>query len=245
LIIEAVIGLRDCSEQSQRFLFPIPYSLVYSCSMAISLPKIYPILDTSFIPATGRAEFLCRLGGELAAAGVTLLEYRNKTGGDAELLADAEILRAALPAGQVKLILDDRADLVERIGFDGAHVDAGDLQPAEARRLLGPERIVGTFGGSNALLPGILAEPVDYFSIGPVFPTRTKQTSTPPIGIEGVRRLREEAGARPALVAIGGITLATAAEALSAGATVVAIAGALFRQTDAAAEFRRWLRELE
>jgi thiamine-phosphate pyrophosphorylase len=214
--------------------------------MVISFPKIYPILDASFIPTSGREEFLRRLGGSLAAAGVTLLEYRNKTGGDAELLADAEVLRASLPAGQVKLILDDRADLVERIGFDGVHVDAGDLSPAEARRLLGPERIVGTFGGGAAgMLPGILEAPADYFSIGPVFATRTKQTSSPLIGMEGVRRLRAEAGAGPALVAIGGITLATAAEALSAGATVVAIAGALFRQTDPAAEFRRWLRELE
>jgi thiamine-phosphate pyrophosphorylase len=214
--------------------------------MAISLPKIYPILDASFIPATGRAEFLRRLGGSLASAGVTLLEYRNKTGGDAELLADAEILRAALPAGQVKLILDDRAELVEQVGFDGAHVDSGDLSPAEARRLLGPERIVGTFGGgASGFDPGILATPADYFSIGPVFATRTKQTSLPLIGMDGIRRLRAEAGPGPALVAIGGITLATAAEALSAGATVVAIAGALFRQPDPAAEFRRWIRELD
>jgi thiamine-phosphate pyrophosphorylase len=214
--------------------------------MAISFPKIYPILDASFIPATGRAEFLRRLGGSLTAAGVTLLEYRNKSGGDAELLADAEILRAALPAGQVKLILDDRSDLVERIGFDGVHVDAGDLSPAEARRLLGPDRIVGTFGGgAEGFLPGILAAPADYFSIGPVFATRTKQTSSPLIGMDGIRRLRAEAGAAPVLVAIGGITLATAAEALAAGASVVAIAGALFRQTDPAAEFRRWLAELE
>ncbi|MGO9775704.1 MAG: thiamine phosphate synthase [Terracidiphilus sp.] len=183
--------------------------------MAISLPKIYPILDASFIPATCRAEFLWRLGGELAAAGVTLLEYRNKTGRDTELLADAEILRAVLPAGQVKLILDDRADLVERTSFDGAHVDTGDLSPAEARRLLGPERIIGTFGGGVAgMLPGILESPADYFSIGPVFATRTKQTSSPLIGMDGIRQLRAEAGAAPALVAIGGITLATAAEAL-------------------------------
>ena len=207
-------------------------------------PKVYPILDASFIPASGRAEFLRRMGGSLTAAGVTLLEYRNKTGAEAELLADAAILRGAMPAGQVKLILDDRADLVEQIDFDGVHVDAGDVTPAEARRLLGPDRIVGTFGGSEALLPGILAEPVDYLSIGPVYPTRTKQTSKPPIGLEGVRRLRAQAGAGPVLVAVGGITLATAATALAAGATVVAVAGALFRQPDPAAEFRRWVAEL-
>jgi thiamine-phosphate pyrophosphorylase len=210
-----------------------------------SWPKVYPILDTSFIPVTGRAEFLRRLGCGLAEAGVTLLEYRNKTGTEAELLADTAILRAALPAGKVKLILDDRADLVEKTGFDGVHVDAGDMTPAEVRKLLGPGRIIGTFGGgAKGMVPGILESPADYFSIGPVFPTRTKQTSSPLIGMEGVRRLRAEVGAGLVLVAIGGITLATAAEALSAGATVVAIAGALFRQPDPAAEFRKWLAEL-
>jgi len=213
--------------------------------MSFSFPKIYPILDASFIPVAGRAEFLRRLGGELAEAGVTLLEYRNKTGELAELLSDAAILRAALPAGQVKLILDDRADLVERIGFDGAHVDAGDLSPAEARKLLGPERIVGAFGGgAEGLLPVVLEGAADYYSIGPVFATRTKQTSSPLIGFEGVRRLRAEAGAGPVLVAIGGITLAKAAEALAAGASLVAVAGAIFRQPKPAAEYRRWLAEL-
>jgi thiamine-phosphate pyrophosphorylase len=213
--------------------------------MSFSFPKIYPILDSSFIPVDGRAQFLRRLGGELAEAGVTLLEYRNKSGSDAELLADAETLRLAMPAGKVKLILDDRADLVEQDGFDGVHVDAGDLKPAEARGLLGPDRIIGTFGGGAAgMVPGILATPADYFSIGPVFATRTKQTSSPLIGMDGVRRLREEAGAGPVLVAIGGITLARAAEALAAGASVVAVAGAIFRQKDPAAEFRKWMVEL-
>jgi thiamine-phosphate pyrophosphorylase len=212
--------------------------------MPFLFPKVYPILDASIIPAAGRGEFLRRLGESLAEAGVTLLEYRNKTGAEAELLADAEVLRGAMPVGKIKLILDDRVDLIDRIGFDGVHVDAGDAAPAEARRLLGPERIVGTFGGSEVLVPGILSEPVDYFSIGPVFPTRTKQTSKTPIGMDGVRTLREEAGYGPVLVAVGGITLATAAEALSAGASMVAVAGGIFRQADPAAEFRRWMAEL-
>jgi thiamine-phosphate pyrophosphorylase len=212
--------------------------------MSITFPKIYPILDSSIIPPVGRAEFLRGLGGSLAEAGVTLLEYRNKTGAETELLADAAILRAALPAGQVKLILDDRADLVEQLGFDGVHVDSGDVTPAEARQLLGPERIIGTFGGGEALVPGILQTPANYFSIGVVYPTRTKQVSAPPIGIEGVRRLREQAGPGPVLVAIGGITLATAPAVLAAGASVVAVAGAFFRQPDPAAEFRKWMAEL-
>lgn len=209
--------------------------------MPFSFPKVYPILDAGVIPQLGRAEFLRRLGGELAEAGVTLLEYRNKAGSDAEVLADAAILRAALPAETAKLILDDRVGLVERAGFDGVHVDAGDATPAEARRLLGPDRIVGTFGGSEALVPGILNEPVDYLSVGPIFPTTTKETTKAPIGAEGVRRLREQAGPDAVLVAVGGVTLETAPEILAAGASVVGVSAAIFRAKNPAGEFRRWV----
>lgn len=213
--------------------------------MPFSFPKIYPILDSSVIPSAGREEFLRRLGSALTDSGVTLLEYRNKTGSDQELLVDAAILRAAMPAASVKLILDDRVDLVQPAGFDGAHVDAGDATPAEARRLLGPAHIVGTYGGTEALLPGILQEPADYFSIGPIFATTTKQTAKPPIGVEGVRMLRKVAGASAVLVAVGGVTLESAAAILAAGATTIGVAAAIFRAADPAAEFRRWLHLLE
>ena len=212
--------------------------------MAFSFPKIYPILDSSVIPATGRAEFLLRLGCSLAEAGVTLLEYRNKNGSLAEFLADGPILRAAMPFGSAKLIVDDRADLVALMGFDGVHVDAGDVTPAEARELLGADRIVGTFGGSDTLLPGILDAPADYLAIGPVYPTTTKQTSKAPIGPEGVRRLREQAGPGVVLVGAAGITLETAPLVLEAGADAVAVSAAIFRAADPAAEFRRWVEAL-
>lgn len=212
--------------------------------MAFRFPKVYPILDASTIPVQGRAEFLRRLGSELAEAGVTLLEYRNKTGSDAEILADASILRAAMPASNIKLILDDRADLVEQAGFDGVHVDTGDVSAAEARKLLGPDRIVGTFGGSEAFLPGVLEAPADYLAIGPVFPTTTKQTTKAPIGVEGVRRLRAAAGSDRILTAAAGITLATAPEVLAAGASAVAVSAAIFRAPNPAAEVRRWFAAL-
>jgi len=212
--------------------------------MAFVFPKIYPILDASVVPTVGRAAFLDRLGRGLADAGLTLLEYRNKSGAEAELLADAAVLRAALPVGQVRLVLDDRADLVVRIGFDGVHVDAGDRTPAEARALLGAEAIIGTFGGSEAMEPGVLDEPADYFSVGPVAPTTTKQTEKPPIGVEGVRRLRAEAGPGPRLSAAGGITLDVAPRLIEAGANMVAVSAAIFHAADPAAEFRRWRERL-
>ena len=212
--------------------------------MPWSFPKIYPILDASVIPATGRGEFLLRLGCELAEAGVTLLEYRNKTGPVTEIISDAAILRSSMHGPEIKLILDDRAELVEILGFDGVHVDAGDVSPAEARDRLGAAHIVGTYGGTEALLPGILRQPANYFSIGPVGRTRTKQTTKAPIGPEGVRKLRAEAGAEPVLVAAGGVTLDNAAAVLAAGASTLAVAGAIFRTADPAAEFRRWREQL-
>ena len=212
--------------------------------MPFHFPKIYPILDSSCIPSDKRSEFLHRLGSSLAGAGVTLLEYRNKSGSESEILADASILRAAMPAPNIKLILDDRVDLIEQTDFDGAHVDTGDLAPSQARRLLGPDRILGTYGGTESLLPGILSAPADYFSVGPIFPTVTKQTTKSPIGPEGVGRLRDEAGPDPVLVAVGGVTLDTAPAVLAAGATTIAVSAALFRTADPAAEFRKWLQTL-
>jgi thiamine-phosphate pyrophosphorylase len=208
--------------------------------MPFAFPRVYPILDSSILPKAGGAGFLDRLGRSLADAGVTLLEYRNKTGSDAEIAADCEVLRRALPSSQVKLVLDDRADLVVAMDFDGVHVDAGDPSPLEARRLLGPERIIGTFGGAEDLVQGILDAPADYLSIGPVFTTTTKPTAKSPIGIDGVRRLRGLAGPDAILVAAAGITLPTAPAVLAAGANTVAVAAAIFRAADPAAEIRRW-----
>jgi thiamine-phosphate pyrophosphorylase len=212
--------------------------------MSFEFPRIYPILDSSYMPANGRRRFLRDLGAALADAGVTLMEYRNKTGSDNEIQADAEVLRDVMPEEQVRLILDDRADLVEAIGFDGVHVDAGDVTVKEARRIVGAGRMVGTFAGSDALLPGILDEPANYFAIGPVFATTTKRTDKHPIGVEGVRRLRVHAGPDVILTAAAGISLETAPAVIEAGATTVAVAAAIFATDDPAAEFRRWKERL-
>jgi len=211
--------------------------------MDFSLPSVYPILDSSFIPAADRAAFLDQLGRSLSGAGVRLIEYRNKSGSDAEVLADARILRAAMPA--TTLVMDDRVDVALAAGFDGVHVDAGDLPVLEARRLLaldrsGRESIVGTSASDEVQLLEALAGGADYIAFGPVYPTTTKQTSAPPIGLEGVRRFRELAGAATVLVAAAGITLETAPAVLEAGATAVAVSAAIFRNRDPAAEFRRW-----
>jgi thiamine-phosphate pyrophosphorylase len=190
------------------------------------LPKVYPILDSSFVPDLGRVAFLDRLGRSLADAGVWLMEYRNKTATDAEVLTDARVLRAALP--WAALILDDRVDVALAAGFNGAHVDAGDIPPAS----------------SEGQLLAALESPADYVAFGPIFPTTTKQTSAAPIGIEGVRRFRAVAGPERVLVAAAGITLQTAPAILEAGANAVAVSAAIFRHDDPAAEFQRWMAAL-
>src|SRR5580698_8787839 len=116
------------------------------------LSKVFPILDSSVIPevrsGVDRKAFLDRLGRSLADAGVLLMEYRNKTGTDAEVLADARVLRAAMP--NATLIMDDRVDVALAARFDGVHVDAGDLPPAEARLLMGGEATIGTSASNEA-----------------------------------------------------------------------------------------------
>lgn len=211
--------------------------------MAFLLPRIYPILDSAYIPSTDRVQFLVQLGKSLAAANVRLLEYRNKPGTDAEVLADARILRDALP--DTTLILDDRVDVGLAAGFDGVHVDTGDLPPAVARRLLGTSAIVGISASSEAELAIALTAPADYIAFGPVYRTNTKQTSASPIGIEGVRRFRSQAGPKAKLVAAAGIMLATAPAILAAGADAVAVSAAIFSNSDPALEFRRWITLLD
>jgi thiamine-phosphate pyrophosphorylase len=215
--------------------------------MRFIVPRIYPILDSSYVPEDGRAEFLTRLGLSMADAGLQMLEYRNKSGTDARVLADARLLRAAMPG--VTLIMDDRVDVALAAEFDGVHVDAGDLPVMDTRRLLGLGRqsngaVVGTSAGSEAQLAEALASSADYVAFGPIFPTNTKQTSAAPIGIEGVRRFRQFAGDAPLLVAAAGIKLETASAALNAGANAVAVSEAIFRCDDPAAEFRRWMTAL-
>jgi len=207
--------------------------------MTLNLPRIYPILDSAYIPSAGRVEFLTHLGQSLSDAGITLIEYRNKPASDAQVLTDARILRAVLPAAT--LILDDRVDVALAAGFNGVHVDLGDLPPAAARALMGPGATIGTSACSEGELTAALASPVDYISFGPIFPTNTKQTTALPVGIEGVRQFRALAGPHQKLVAAAGITLETAPAILEAGADAVAVSAAIFNQPDPAGEFKRWI----
>ncbi len=138
-------------------------------------------------------------------------------------------MRAAASPG-MRLILNDHVHLVRGCGFHGVHLGQGDLLIAAARDALGPAAIIGLSTHTAAeVLEGDLTN-ADYLAIGPVFATESKSNAEAPVGVEGVRAAR--AGTEKPLVAIGGITLATAADVHAAGADSIALISALFRGGD-------------
>jgi thiamine-phosphate pyrophosphorylase len=200
-------------------------------------PRLYPILDVGCFPD---ANAMFAVAGELAAAGCTLLQYRNKSGQARLMLEDARELRTRLGAS-VKLIMNDRADLCLAAGFDGLHIGQDDLSPEAARMIIGPARWLGVSTHNPEQLAEADKTSADYLAIGPVFATTTKANPDPVVELEGVRRARELT--RKPLVAIGGITRANARSVIEAGADSVAVISDLLRDPrKSAEEFFRILR---
>ena len=190
-------------------------------------PTLYPILDAGLLstdPETRRGELL-RLTRRVVDAGVTILQYRNKTGSDEQVLEDARWIRDGAGPDPT-LILNDRVHLVERTGFDGAHVGQGDMDPGEARRILGPGRVLGVSTHNPEQLTVADKAPVDYIAVGPIFATGSKENPDPVVGLEGVRAARMLT--RRPLVAIGGIGMENAKAVMEAGADSIAMISAVF-----------------
>ena len=170
---------------------------------------------------------------ELAAAGCTLLQYRNKSGNARRMLDEARELRSRL-GPSIKLIMNDRADLCLAAVFDGLHVGQDDLLPESARRIIGRDRWLGV----STHKPDQVAEAdktsADYLAIGPIFATGSKANSDPVVGLEGLRRARELT--RKPLVAIGGVTRNCARSVIDAGADSVAVISDLLRDPRKSAE---------
>jgi thiamine-phosphate pyrophosphorylase len=194
------------------------------------LPRLYPIVDASCFREYAA---LFAAAEELAAAGCTLLQYRNKSGHARLVLDEARQLNARLGAS-VKLIMNDRADLCLAAGFDGLHIGQDDLSPESARRIIGPDRWLGVSTHNPEQLSEADKTSADYLAIGPIFATGSKVNPDPVVGLEGVRRARELTS-KP-LVAIGGITRANARSVIDAGADSVAVISDLLRDPRKSAE---------
>jgi len=195
-----------------------------------SWPRLYAILDTSCFPDN---QTLFSTAEELVAGGVTLLQYRNKSGNAGEMLEQARELRHRL-GSSVKLIMDDRADLCVAAGFDGVHVGQEDLSPAGARKIIGETLWLGVSTHNPEQVKEADKTSADYVAIGPVFSTASKANPDPVIGLEGVRK--ERALTRKPLVAIGGINRANCRSVIEAGADSVAVISDLMRDPRKSAE---------
>ncbi|MBM7518860.1 thiamine phosphate synthase [Nocardioides nitrophenolicus] len=163
----------------------------------------------------------------LADAGVDGFQVRAKSLATGALVALARSVVAAVrPAGAL-VVVNDRLDVALAADADGVHLGADDLAVADARRLA-PALLVGATCRSRAEVAAAADAGADYAGFGPVFASASKRGLPGPLGVPAVS---EAAGVLP-LVAIGGITAATAGEVRAAGAAGVAAIGAIWRQPD-------------
>jgi thiamine-phosphate pyrophosphorylase len=203
----------------------------------MALPRLYAILDVAAFPDS---DGLMAAAEGLAAGGVHLLQYRNKSGNSRQMLEQARELKRRLP-DSVLLIMNDRADLCLAAEFGGVHLGQDDLSPEGARRVIGWNLKLGVSTHNPQQVSEADRSSADYIALGPVFPTSSKAHPDPVIGIEGVRQARAQT-TKP-LVAIGGITRENCRSVVDAGADAVAVISDLLPDPRKSAEaFCRILR---
>jgi thiamine-phosphate pyrophosphorylase len=154
--------------------------------------------------------------------GARLLQIRAKHLASGPLLELCDDVVRMARSFEALVIVNDRADLAQIAGAAGVHVGQDDLPPADARRLLGPDALVGFSTHTRPQVEAGLREPISYVAVGPVFGTQTKDTGHNAVGLELVSTASRLAGHSP-IVAIGGITLQNAASVIQAGAASVAV----------------------
>jgi thiamine-phosphate diphosphorylase len=205
---------------------------------ALGLPPLYPIVDVRE-PSPGAVERALGLAVDLAAAGATLLQLRAKSLSAGEMTVLACRMVAATAAHGARVIVNDRADVALAAGAAGVHVGEEDLPVAAAREVLGAEAIIGYSTHSIEDVTATAGLSVDYIGFGPVFDSPTKA---------GVREARGvdllgaacQASSVP-VVAIGGVTLATAPSCWHAGASSVAVISEIERAHDRKALVRAYV----
>ncbi len=184
-----------------------------------SLPqtRIYPITDRSL---SGRSH--CDQVAELARRGMRLIQLREKDLSSGEFYGEAEKVMLVARTHGMKIIINDRVDIALAIRSDGVHLGKDDLTVEAARRLLGNDALIGYSTHNLAQAEKAAKTSIDYLAIGPIFPTTTKESTNPPVGLAGLTAVRRAVPGLP-LVAIGGINAANRESIMSAGADAVAM----------------------
>jgi len=180
---------------------------------------------------------LAELAALAAHDGATIIQYRDKTASTRKMIDQARAIVEALKGTGVPLVINDRVDVAMATGADGVHLGADDMDADTARRLLGPDAIIGLTVKSMADARHVAQAPADYACIGGVFETTSKVNPDRPVGLAGLKQIRTYLrNKRPDLPvgAIAGITLERVADVIAAGADGVALISALFRTDDIA-----------
>ncbi len=170
------------------------------------------------------------------AAKVRVVQYREKQGLTCELVAEARQLRE-LCRGTLFLV-NDRVDLALEAGADGVHLGQEDLSCHEARKLMGPDKIIGVTVHNVAEALAAQAGGADYLGLSPIFSTATKADAGAPTGVALLAEIRRRVTLP--LVAIGGITLANAPAVIAAGADAVCAIAAVVTRPEVQAEIDKF-----
>jgi len=203
--------------------------------MREDFPPVYVILDAPLL--AGPAE---EIAEQLAESGVALLQYRDKFSGARKTFHICKRLVITLRPWNVRLIVNDRADIAALAGAAGTHVGQDDLDLEAARLMCPPPMWVGVSTHNLQQLAQAAVTSADYIAFGPIFSTQTKANSDPVVGLDLLHQARRLTS-KP-LVAIGGITAENAAEVFSAGADCVAVVRDVLAAADPAARVREFLR---
>src|ERR1041384_2946135 len=206
--------------------------------VSLTLPKIYPITDTTISGLSHRDQVK-----QLIEGGATLIQLREKRMSPREFFQDARDAVSIAHSAGSKLIINDRVDIALAIGADGVHLGQTDMPVEAARRLLGEHAIVGFSTHNLNQVEEAVSLPIDYLAFGPIFPTATKEYPDPIVGLTELAQIKNLAGSLP-LVAIGGIIADRLREVLRTGADSVAIVSAVLNRAHPIAENLRNLQNL-
>lgn len=205
--------------------------------MRLVLPRLYVILDASVGVAGEMEKARILVGG-----GVRLVQYRGKNQSSREQFRAASQLAEYFSTHGVTFIVNDRPDIAVLAGAAGVHVGQEDLSVEDARRLVGPEKWAGVSTHNREHVRRAAETTADYVAVGPIFATRTKTNPDPTVGIKFIREARGMT-TKP-VVAIGGITLENASEAIAAGADCVAVVSDIWHAPDPGARIGQYLKLL-
>lgn len=167
--------------------------------------------------------------------GCRWIQLRMKDASDDEVRAVANEIIPLCKENDTFLIIDDRVELVNELRVSGVHLGKEDMDPMEARDILGPHAIIGVTANTAEDIIRFKGKDVDYVGLGPVHFTTTKAKLSPELGIEGVKRVIDEVranGVELPIVAIGGVTENDIEPLLAAGVNGIAVSGAIINADD-------------